>query len=306
MSESEFQKNFSGAPQKVQDFFFSEELTEATKNMVVLAKLTPDQTIALTDMIGQVLLGQKTIADFAREIGQRLNLPTAPANIITELAKEKIFGKFAMELEQYRQNPTLAEASLTPETPPVWPLARPPAESLAKAEINAEPKLENETPMEPINTSYSFPEPSEIKVEKPVNKSEGLKKIIAPAVSVDGQEKIREKLLAAMQKRSSPPKILERMKKISLRPKNVKSAASPTEKPLTQSKKEITPSQILGGQGTEFRDEETFTKSKQSKPYILDVKLKESPSRHADANRQPTSQPIPYKKYQKENPFGNA
>ena len=44
MHESNFQKRYSAAPQRIKDFLISEELSETTKNIIVLTKLDINQT----------------------------------------------------------------------------------------------------------------------------------------------------------------------------------------------------------------------------------------------------------------------
>jgi hypothetical protein len=142
-------------------------------------------------------------------------------------------------------------------------------------------------------------------VEKPISKVEELKKVVVPKVSSEQQEKIRAKLLAAMQKKDAQPKIVEEMKKVSLKPPSPKGTKK-EEREILEKKRigELTSSKILSGEGKEFEDEEVFVKTKKEKPYILDVKLKKEKEKKEEA---PTIQkPIPYKKYQKKSPFGKA
>jgi len=292
MSESNFQKRYSTSSQRIKDFLISEELTETTKNIVTLTKLNMNQTTQLTEMIGNVLLGQISPVNFSREIESNLKVSLSQARIIIKLAKKKIFEQFSKELKQYKSSE--AKKTLQPQ------------ESL-KTEILVEKSTEQILPEQPsseqIIPEYSFPEPSEVKVEKPVSKIEELKKVVAPKISSEQQEKIREKLLTAMQKKNGQPKIVEEMKKISLKP----SAPKETEKKKPPGRikiGELTSSEILSGKGEKFKDEEVFKKTEKEKPYILGAKLKEEKEKKERPNI--SKEPIPYKKYQKKNPFGKA
>ncbi|HUW43629.1 MAG TPA: hypothetical protein VMV95_01550, partial [Bacillota bacterium] len=155
---------------------------------------------------------------------------------------------------------------------------------------------------EQIIPEYSFSEPSEVKIEKPLSKIEELKKVVTPTISSEKQEKIRENLLAAMQKKEARPKIIEEMRKVSLKP--LKSKEKEEKVPEKKKTEELTSSKILSGEGKKFKDEETFVKTKEEKPYILDVKLKEEKQEEKETST--PQEPIPYRKYQKKNPFGEA
>lgn len=311
MNENNFQKRYSEAPKKIQDFLISEELTAITKNIVVLAKLDINQTTQLTEMIGNVLLGQLSQVNFSQEIESNLKVSPSQARIIIELANKKIFKIFEKELSQYKYQ-TLKQSSLQEkkieetikptESPKIEPTTPPVQE---KSQQSIPKQVPPESTTEPIIPKYSFPEPSEVKVEKPVSKIEELKKIVTPKVSSEQQEKIREKLLAAMQKKDVQPEIVEKMKKVSFK----KPAPKEKKEPLLKKKSigEVRSSEILGGEGKKFKDEEAFVKTKESKkekPYILDVKLKEEKEREKESYTD--QEPIPYKKYRKENPFGQA
>jgi hypothetical protein len=153
---------------------------------------------------------------------------------------------------------------------------------------------------------YSFPEPSKIKIEKPVNKTEEFKKVIAPKTTPSQQEKIRNRLLEAMTKKDIQPKILNEMKNVLVsKQQNKKEKENQEETPKKQQRIETNPSEVLSGEGKKFRDEEPSQKLTDKKPYILDVKLKEMKKKQ-EAKKPTTQEPIQYKKYKKESPFGKA
>ena len=153
---------------------------------------------------------------------------------------------------------------------------------------------------------YSFPEPSKIKVEKPVDKTEEFKKVVAPTTTPSQQEKIRNRLLEAMNKKDIQPKILSEMKNVLIsKQQNNKEEVIEEETPKKQPREEMNPSEIFSGEGKKFQDEEPSQKLSDKKPYILDVKLKEMKKKQEI--KKPTSQePVQYQKYKKESPFGQA
>lgn len=276
MNESNFQKRYSASSQRIKDFLISEELTNVIKNIVILAKLDVNQTTQLTEMISDVLIGQESPTNFPQKIESNLKVSPAQARIIIELVNKKIFEQFKEELEQYKH-------------------------SEEKKSIETQGPAKPEQPL----PEYSFPEPSEIKVEKPVSKMGELKKVISPKVPSEQQEKIREKLLEAMQKKDAQPKVVEEMKKVSLKKPTSNEVKKEEEEP---SRKKIIeqaiPSEVLAGEGKKFKDEEAPPKTKEEKPYILDVKLKEEEKRKEETPA--PQEPIRYKKYQKDSPFGEA
>jgi hypothetical protein len=309
MNESNFQKKYSSAPQKIQDFLISEELTEVTKNIVVLAKLNIEQTTGLTEMIGNVLLGQMLPIDFFQEIESNLKVSPSQARIIIELAKKKIFEQFSKELEGYKHQPSEQKIpqkiKIEESTQEQKPLESPKIEKKSVIKEKIEETVPEKISSEQIIPEYSFPEPSKVKVEKPVSKIEELKRVVTPKVSSEQQEKIREKLLAAMQKKNGQPKIVEEMKKIFLKPKRSKETEEKEKKVPRKIKiGELTSSEILSGEGGKFKDEEAFKKTEKEKPYILGAKLKEEKEKKEGPDI--SKEPIPYKKYQKKNPFGQA
>jgi len=300
MNENDFQKQYSTSPQRIKDFLISEELTEITKNIVILAKLNIGQTTQLTEMIGNVLVGKMSLEDFSKEIEFDLKASPSQIRIITELVNKKIFEQFGAELEQYKSSPNIPEKQKSTES-------QEPRKTISfSQEPNRKTQIKETNPKqivsEQIISKYSFPEPSEVKIEKPLSKIEELKKVVTPTISSEQQEKIRENLLAAMQKKEAQPKILEQMKKVLLKP--LKSKEKEEEVPEKKKTEELTSSKILSGEGKKFKDEETFVKTKEEKPYILDVKLKEEKQKGEEIST--PQEPIPYRKYQKKNPFGEA
>lgn len=293
MNESNFQKRYSSSPQKIQDFLISEELTNVTKNIVILAKLDVNQTTQLTEMISDALIGQESLTNFPQKIESNLKVSPAQARIIIELVNKKIFEQFKGELEQYKHS----EEKKPIET-------QGPEKNVLEQPLPEQPSFKR-PPLEQPLPEYSFPEPSEIKVEKPVSKMGELKKVISPKVPSEQQEKIRQRLLEAMQKKDASPKIVEEMKKVSLKKPTINEVKKEEEEPSRKKIiEEAIPSEVLAGEGKKFKDEEAPLKTKEEKPYILDVKLKEEEKRKEETPA--PQEPIRYKKYQKDSPFGEA
>jgi len=309
MNENNFQKQYSASSQKIKDFLISEELTEITKNIVVLTKLNINQTTQLTEIVSNVLIGKTSLDDFSKEIELYLKTSSSQIRIITRLVNKKIFEQFGTELEQYKSRLGIPEKQRFPE------FQEPKKATTSSQKPRKKTSIKETRPKqvlpEQIIPEYSFPEPSEVKIEKPISKTEGLKRVVTPIISSEQQEKIRGNLLAAMQKKESNPKILEEMKKVFFK--------KPIDKKIEQKKTQRStiieptiPSKVLGGGEGKFKDEESFVKTDGKKPYILDVKLKEEPlvtkAMEDKERKEKTSQeePIPYKKYQKKNPFGQA
>ena len=353
MDESDFQKKYFKAPKKIQDFLISEELTEITKNMATLANLNRDQIIRLTEIIGNVLLGEISTMDFIQNAASYLEISPAQSRIIIGLAQKQIFNQFTEELkmglDQKKQEPVLkttipitnteempiAESTMVIEEKKeqiadaineskeqtIAPKEKRKIDELAvKAEKIRERKKEKKQPAEtqaeqilpqidsskPSNSEYSFPEPAEVKVEKSIDKIGELKKVIAPKATPTQQDKIRQKLMEAMAKKDAQPKVVTEMKNV-LQAKKSEEIGKREDEEKTTKQKPITTieaSTIVSGQGEEFKEEQVPQKSTTKKPYVLDVKLKET---QEEKKRQEIApEPVKYKKYKKESPFGKA
>ena len=180
-----------------------------------------------------------------------------------------------------------------PQPKTIEPKAEKPKVKITASEI---------TKPEPI-PEYITPEPTEIKVTKPINKVEELKKVTVPETTLIKQEKIRNKLLEAITKKDTQPKIVEEIKKVLKSKKEDKETIE--EKPLEKKKMpETEPSTVLTGKGEEFKSEKPIQKSTDKKPYVLDVKLQEMKKRSKEKEFDP--KPVQYEKYKKESPFGKT
>jgi len=302
MNKEEFSKIYNILPKQLQEALYSDKIISIIKSAGLLAKLNEEKLFVLNETVTDVLLGQITPENFSQELKTRSEIPDTSLGIINGIIQNKIF-------KPLYEDPKKCEHLLTPNPQPL--------EQRTPVELSEPPKIKpvikekiertitEQKSSEPIIPEYSFPEPSKVLVEKPVSKMEELKRVVPPKVSSEQQEKIREKLLAAMQKKNSQPKIVEEMKKIFLKPK-VSKGTEEKEKKVPGKIKigELTSSKILSGEGEKFKDEEVFKKTKKEKPYILGAKLKEEKEKKEEPDI--SEEPIPYKKYQKKNPFGEA
>jgi hypothetical protein len=309
----------------LKEAYYADNTLNSIKDAARLGQINTatNQLIILEKEVMNILLGRSSLNNFKETLKSRLNIPEANLAIINKVIQDKIFESLENDLNQLKINqPELTSQNIPPKETiiPKTTLEIPKLElnpkkikvikestqkqstlEIIKKEVSEKKQAIKENVLEPIIPKYSFPEPSNVLVKKPVSKMEELKRVVAPKVSSEQQEKIREKLLAAMKKKDVQPEIVEKMKKVSLKKPTPKEKKEPLKK---KSIGEVASSKVLGGEGKKFQDEEVFKKTEKEKPYILDVKLKEDKEKK---EKIPTTQePIPYKKYQKKNPFGKA
>jgi len=316
--KTEFFKSYNKLPESIQDFLASDKMEVIINDALNLGKVSSERFFSIMDLITEVLFLELAKERFRNELERRINISPVAAQIIDKVIETKIFKVFEEELNQYKPQPLeqkvpqekerkRIEEPIKPSEKPIESLEMPKIKPVTKEKV--EQTIIKQSFPEQIIPKYSFPEPSEVIIEKPVNKTEEFKRIITPKIPLDQQEKIREKLLAAMQKENGQPKIIEKMKKVSLNPQALKKTEE-REAPKRIGIGKLTSSQVLSGEGEKFKDEESFVKTSEKKPYILDTKLKEEPTTTDDIkNKQekiPEEEPIPYKKYQKKSPFGEA
>ncbi|MFA5360473.1 MAG: hypothetical protein WC320_00640 [Candidatus Paceibacterota bacterium] len=328
MNENNFEKRYAEAPKKIQDFLISDELTEITKNIVTLTNLNIEQTTRLTEMVGNVLLGEISPIDFTQNVESYLKISPAQSRIIIGLVQKQIFNQFKDELKPKEQElmpesktqplsseeispaqETIKEQQQITETKKIIETEiKAQEEKKQLVETQAEqisPKPESSEPPQQTISQYSFPEPTEIKVEKPISKINELKKVIAPKTTPTQQEEIRNKLLEAMAKKNPQPKIVEEMKSVlKSKQSGEKPEAREEEAPKIKPIPPIEASTIISSRETKFKEGKIPQKSTAKKPYVLDVKLKEM--EQEKKQEEITPEPIKYKKYKEESPFGKA
>jgi len=271
--------------ESLQNFLYSEELIEIIRNTSILAKLKDDQIGYLTDTLGDVLLGKISRQEFFQKISSHKDITSSQSNIINNTVNTKIFQKFQKEIENL-ENRKRTNNVLIKEAPNKMVGSEVTTQTPLKAEAQKLPEEINKPKPPP---DLSLPEIQEIKIERPVNRTGELKRVIVPSVSPEAQEKIHSKIVEEMKK-----VVIEGIKK------------TPQQKPKPKTTPEIeeaTTSQVIGGEGQKFNPQEKTQKSPSQKPYILDVKLKEEKEKKEET---PSEEPIQYKKYQPQKPFGEA
>ncbi|MDD3548387.1 MAG: hypothetical protein WC507_00315 [Candidatus Paceibacterota bacterium] len=312
MEKDEIKKQYLSLPENIRDFLFSDDFSNVITNASVLAKLDIKQTELLTRTIGSILKGETAYRQdtFPSLLISALSISSSQAEIINNILKKQVFDVFQEELKELNQNnfsaPKISEEPLKAperavENEKINPL------------INPEPQKGNsptpEPSIPPKSDLESLTRQEPIKIEvKPINKTTNeFKKVIPPQVSLEQQEKIKEKLLAAMSKKeSSPQNILEEMKKTSL-PKNypANGKGNPEEEKSEKKIESFEPSEVLFGEGQEFKNEEKISKEPLKKPYIFDVQLKDQP-KEEQKEKPKSDEPKPYIVNQPKNPFGET
>jgi hypothetical protein len=312
MNQSDYDKIFPSLPPKIQEFLNSEELTIIIKNTAILTRLNSQQTGRLSYILGDVFLGKLSTEKFFEEIKFYLEITDPQVQIIKEIITKKIFEPLKDDLGQLKINQSefIFQKILQKETITLQkPLGIPEAETIKTNEIKE--LAQKPKPLEAAKTEIitkekvlpdlSLPEISEIKIERPVNRTGELKRVAMPSVSPEAQEKIHSKLMEAMNKKEAKPKIVEEMKKVVI--EGIKKTPQQKPKPKTtlETEESIT-SQVIGGEGKQFTSQEKTIPSS-LKPYIFDVKLKEEEEKKEET---PSEEPIQYKRYQPQKPFGEA
>ena len=311
-NQSDYNEAYSSLPSTIQDFLNSEDLVEIIKNISILAKLNLKQNSRLSYIIGDVLIGKLSIKEFAIKIKSFLEIADPQAQIINEIVNKKIFEPLKIDLNQLainKQKPAFIPAKTvaplekekTNTTPPVTTNRPKTIEELIykTKPVEESPK---EEPQKPQPTpEVILPEIPEIKIERPVNKTGELKRVSAPSVSPEEQTKIHSKLLEAIKKKESTPKIVEQIKKIIESGPKVSSKEKPPPKTPVKAE-EPTASKVIGGENSKKFDAAEEKTDATKKPYIFDVKLKEGEKEKSTKSEEP----IVYKKYQPQKPFGEA
>jgi hypothetical protein len=298
---------------KLINYPFSENFSTALDEACNLGKIIDfSDRETLGELIRAILYIVIPKENFKQEIIERLQIPPAYAEIINQIIQQRIFEPLKNELEQYRH--------LLPKKPfeITKPLEIPEAETIKTEEIKE--LVQKPKPLEAAKTEVitkkeilqeealpdlSQPEIPEIKIERPVDRTGGLKRIIMPSTSPEAQEKIHSKLMAAMNKKEAKPKIVEEMKKVVTEGIKKTPQQKPEPKTTPETEESIT-SQVIGGEGEQFTPQEKAPKSSLEKPYIFDVKLKEEPSvAKAMEGKEEEKKEIKYQK-PAEKPFGEA
>ena len=291
-------------PLKLQDAFFNDYYNQAIADAIILSKLNNEKAKStLIDIVMAVILLIIPKEKFKIELSKRLEIPAASIEIINQIIQQRIFNPLSAELEQYKN--LLPQQSFEipkpVETPKTQQSRAPQIETLIKPERSSESAKQEESLKTPPIPDLTLPEVPSIKIERPVNKSGELKRVSAPSVSPEEQTKIHSKLLEAIKKKESTPKIVEQIKKIIESGPKVSSKEKPPPKTPVKAE-EPTASKVIGGENSKKFDAAEEKTDATKKPYIFDVKLKEGEKEKSTKSEEP----IVYKKYQPQKPFGEA
>ena len=328
VSRDTFLKRQEILPKSMQNIFFDPQINEAIGNAITFAQITDiEEREKLMDIIRAVLLFIIPRNTFKNELQKRMQISPSQIAILDQIIQQRIFEPLKDELSQLKMNQpefTFQEIPQKETITPRKPLGIPEAETIKTEEIKE--LVQEQKPLEAAKTEVitkkeilqeevlpdlSLPEIPEIKIERPVDRTGGLKKIIMPSTSPEAQEKIHSKLMEAMNKKEVKPKIVEEMKKVVI--EGIKKTPQQKPKPKTtpETEESIT-SQVIGGEGKQFTPQEKAPKSSLEKPYIFDVKLKEEPSvaKAMEGKEEEKKEALPKGeiKYQRpsDKPFGEA
>ncbi len=201
--------------------------------------------------------------------------------------------------------PQKQETPLTPLKKPLTePLKKSVPQPLEKSLPNGEKtKMEKKEIEEIENLQKEIPEAIEIEIEKPVQQDINVTPINIPEVSPEKQAEIKNTLTQLMtSKKSETPKIVEEMEKIEKTP--------PSQPQKQESKKEKATaeisqtSKVITGKNNHFIKEKMPSSTDQDKSSIFEIKIKEAKEKKEELPE--VRQPISYKKYHPEKPFGET
>ncbi|MFA5392596.1 MAG: hypothetical protein WC306_02895 [Candidatus Paceibacterota bacterium] len=300
-------------PSVLREVFFSDRLNSATKDATIFGHLNPnsDQPNILEKDLIDIILGRTSLNKFSETLKSHLNIPDANLTIINKIIQDKIFEPLKDDLNQLKINQPELTFSKIPQKESIMPQKpfKIPEEKIIKTEEIKE-LFQEQKPLEAVKIEVitkkevlpdlSLPEIQKIKIERPVDRTGGFKKIIMPSASPEAQEKIHSKLMEAMNKKEVKPKIIEEMKKVVIEgiKKPPKQKSKPKKTPETE---ESLTSQVIGGEGKQFTSQEKVSKFSLEKPYIFNVKLKEEEEKKQGLPKEEI-------KYQRptDKPFGEA
>ena len=316
--EDNLRQILNNLPPALREAFFSDRLSSATKDATIFGHLNPnsDQSDNLEKDLIDIILGRASLNKFSETLKSHLNVPDANLTIIKKIIQDKIFEPLKDDLNRLKINQPeftfqkiLQKETIIPQTPLETPGKKTIKTSEIKELVQRQKSLETAKTevitKEEVPPDLSLPEIQEIKIERPVNRTGELKRIIMPSTSPEAQEKIHSKLMEAMNKKEVKPKIIEEMKKVDI--EGIKKTPQQKPKPKTiQETEESITSQVIGGEGKQFIPQEKAPLSSLEKPYIFDVKLKEEPSvAKAMEGKEEEKKEIKYQK-PAEKPFGEA
>jgi len=309
-------------PKSMQNIFFDTQFNETIGNAITLAQIKDnEEKETMMDIIRAVFLFIIPRDTFKDELQKRMNISLSQIEILDKIIQQKIFEPLKNELEQHQYLlPKKSFESINlPENQETGSIktqkVNVPKNQIATQTIPKSPEpLVKESfikisKKEEINkpktlSDLSLPEAAEVSVKKPEIKTQELKNFSIPTMPQKQQEKIRDKLLAAMQKRTAPPRVVETMKQLAKEGwKKVKQVV-PKEKKPSVKLDESASSQVFSGEKGESFEGKPKTEQKEKTPYIFDVKLKEEREKEEEISKE--QKPISYSKYKPKSPFGKA
>ena len=322
MVDFEFQQLLEKAPKPIQDFLFTEEFSLLLKDAANLAKLDDNQAVKMGDIVANTLLGVIPVEKFKEELRKQLNIPNSSIEILDKIIQQKIIEPFKNELKQIQplKIKTVSPSNIL-KTPPVTtpPLATFKTEQIKTQKESEERKKPLEQTIKPIEikgtqtetekeeiklTEVKIPEAVEIQIEKPIQKEIDIQSISLPEIPPEKKEKIKEALLKTMTSRKiETPKIVEEMEKITEIPKT-------SQNPKQEQKQEKAVakisqiSKVVAGKNNNFPKAEAGPPKTQNKSSIFEMKIKETEEKKEELPE--VKQPISYKKYRPEKPFGET
>jgi len=173
--KTEFLELYNKLPASIQDFLASDKMGIIIDDALNLGKVSSEKFSSVMDIITEILSFQLSKDQFKNELERRINISPVAAQIVSKVIEEKIFKIFEKELNQYKpqslkqripriQQEIESKKSIEPSEPPkIKPVT---------TKENIEEAVTEEASSEQIIPEYSFPEASEVKVEKPVSKIE--------------------------------------------------------------------------------------------------------------------------------------
>ena len=332
---NDFIAKFSQLPEALQNACISYETVTIIRDALQLAHLSDNYSDNLTDLVGKVLMLELPRENLKQEIIEKLQISPTSAEIINQVIQEKIFEPLKVELEKVKQKEILGqqiqELKEKTKIPNKTNIPVPDLKNISSSSQNEKstnqiiepkttvtpptpsqihPKIEEQLKPEPLieqeeatkeldNTLSELPEIPEITIQRPVNSNPNLKKVEVPDVTPEEQEKIRNRLLEAINKKESKPKIIDTLKEViekGVKPQPIKK----DNKPAIQIPKEESSEVMSGSQETELKSSQNI------KEDLFGVKIKEETLEPKDVPLPTLKEPIKYDKPNETNPFGEA
>jgi len=265
MESANFRKIITSLPPVLRNTVYSDDTYTNIKDATNLAKLNQDESAILTDIVINILTGMAPLNNFNEELKKQLDISNAHLEIVSKIIQQKIFSSIRHNLtllpinkhpliilpetEKITPSPmkpvNVPQKNVSPSPlkipsrgrplPPVEKFniphhKRPKTESIPKPSPIKKEEVRSIPPKEHV--SSHVPEPAEVSVKKPEIRTQELKNFSVPTMPQEQQEKIKNKLLSAMQRRTTPPKVVETMKQLTKEGwKKVKQAVPKKKRP---------------------------------------------------------------------------